>query len=109
MSDVWQVGDRVRHRFNAELGPGMIVAAEGRRLSVLFPLTGERLEIAAGSDALARLELEVGGRARIGESGVEVTIEQVEDDRRASKQAASTLGRTDGSQRSSDRERKELR
>ncbi|MEM6793481.1 MAG: SNF2-related protein [Acidobacteriota bacterium] len=78
---MWQPGQRVRHRFNAELGPGMVVAATGRRLSVFFPDSGETLEIAASSDALAPLELEVGGRARVGESGQEVTIEEVEGDR----------------------------
>ncbi|MEM1178380.1 MAG: SNF2-related protein, partial [Acidobacteriota bacterium] len=81
MSVTWQTGDRVRHRFNAELGPGVIVAAEGRRLSVFFPQGGETLEIALTSDALARLELEVGGRARVGESGVEVTVEEIDGDK----------------------------
>ena len=33
----WKVGDRLSHRFNTDLGPGVIEAIEGRTLIVRFP------------------------------------------------------------------------
>jgi ATP-dependent helicase HepA len=63
----WSVGDRLTHRFNPELGPGVVAAIEGRTLVVDFPEAGARLSIAAGSDALEPLALEPGSRARLAE------------------------------------------
>ena len=70
-------GDRVSHRYNQDLGPGLVVAVEGRRTTVLFPENGETLHFAASSDALAKLVLRPGGRARHGATGDVVEIEKV--------------------------------
>jgi ATP-dependent helicase HepA len=50
---LWSVGDRLTHRFNAELGAGQVTAIEGRVLVVHFPQHGTTLRLAATSDALA--------------------------------------------------------
>lgn len=73
-------GDRVSHRYNQDLGPGLVVAVEGRRTTVLFPENGETLHFAVGSDALAKLVLRPGGRARHGSTGDVVEIEKVVGD-----------------------------
>ncbi|MDA8017888.1 MAG: SNF2-related protein [Thermoanaerobaculia bacterium] len=73
-------GDRVSHRYNQDLGPGLVVAVEGRRTTVLFPENGETLHFAVGSDALAKLVLRPGGRARHGATGDVVEIEKVVGD-----------------------------
>ena len=59
---MWKPGDRLRHRYNAELGPGRVIEASGRWLSVEFPDSGEMLRLAADSGALAALELAAGSR-----------------------------------------------
>ncbi len=61
----WKPGDRLRHRFNPELGPGQVRAVEGRTLVVHFPETGDSLRIAAGSDAIRRLVFEAGTPAEL--------------------------------------------
>jgi ATP-dependent helicase HepA len=48
----WSVGDHLTHRFNADLGPGRVIAIEGRVLVVHFPQPGATLRLAAHSDAL---------------------------------------------------------
>ncbi|HEY7410492.1 MAG TPA: helicase-related protein [Vicinamibacteria bacterium] len=68
-------GDRVRHRFNEDLGPGRVCAVEGRQLVVDFPATGARLRLAADTDALAALRLGPGSRARL-LSGERVVVEK---------------------------------
>jgi ATP-dependent helicase HepA len=65
----WKIGERVAHRFNPDLGPGRIVAVEGRLLLVEFPDTETKLRLAADSEALAPLELKPGTRARLEASG----------------------------------------
>ena len=77
---MWNPGDRVSHRFNAELGPGLIVETGGRRIHVFFPESGETLIIAAGSDVLEALEFVEGGRAKVEGSGEIVRIAEVRDD-----------------------------
>ena len=77
---MWKPGDRVSHRFNAELGPGLIVETGGRRIRVFFPESGETLIIAAGSDVLEGLEFVEGGRAKVEGSGEIVRIAEVRDD-----------------------------
>lgn len=72
-----KTGDRVRHRFNQDLGPGLVVEVEGRRTTVLFPEGGETLIFAAGADALEKLVLRPGGRARMASSGEVVEVERV--------------------------------
>lgn len=71
----WNVGDRLSHRFNPDLGPGMVQAVEGRTLVVLFPESGTELRLAAGSDALEPLRLDAGSRARFAHAEEIVTIE----------------------------------
>jgi ATP-dependent helicase HepA len=48
----WSVGDHLTHRFNSELGTGLVTAIEGRVLVVHFPQSGATLRLAASSDAL---------------------------------------------------------
>ena len=76
---MWKSGDRVSHRFNAELGPGLVVEVEGRRIRVFFPESGETLQIAAGSDVLEAMELVEGGRAKIEATGEIVRVEAVDE------------------------------
>ncbi|RMH19205.1 MAG: hypothetical protein D6696_11235 [Acidobacteria bacterium] len=72
----------MRHRFNPDLGPGRVLAVEGRRVVVEFPERGETLHLAANSDALERLVLAPGSRARLESSGELVTIAGSDDDGR---------------------------
>lgn len=60
---MWKPGDRLSHRYNPELGPGLVVALTGRRLLVHFPESDEALRFAADSDALLPLVLSPGSRA----------------------------------------------
>ena len=59
----WSPGSRLTHRFNPELGPGLVEAVEGRTLLVRFPNTDTRLRLAADSDALEPLRFATGARA----------------------------------------------
>jgi len=61
----WNVGDRLTHRFNRELGTGVVRAVEERALVVEFPDAGTTLRLAVGSGALVPLELSLGLRARL--------------------------------------------
>lgn len=70
----WKPGDRLSHRFNPDLGPGLIRAIEGRNLVVDFPQTGTSLRLAANSDAIQPLELQVGSRALLVTSGETVVV-----------------------------------
>ena len=60
---MWKPGDRLSHRYNPDLGPGLVVAQTGRRLLVHFPESDESLRFAADSDALKPLALSPGSRA----------------------------------------------
>lgn len=71
-------GTRVRHRFNDEIGIGLITALEGRVLSVFFPQAGEILKISVRSDALQVVTLEPGQTARLADSGEEVVVAEVD-------------------------------
>ena len=71
----WKPGDRLRHRFNPDLGPGLVTAVEGRTVVVTFPDSGATLRLAADSDAIDPLELRAGTRARLGSTGEEVMVE----------------------------------
>ncbi|MEM7349743.1 MAG: SNF2-related protein [Acidobacteriota bacterium] len=74
---MWNVGDRLAHRYNSDLGPGRVVELRGRMVRVDFPYSpeGEILSFSIGSDALAPLELAPGSRARVEATGEIVTIE----------------------------------
>ncbi len=62
---MWKPGDRLTHRFNPELGPGQVVEVRGRNVVVNFPDSGQTLSLATSSDALVRLALIPGARARL--------------------------------------------
>jgi ATP-dependent helicase HepA len=70
----WTPGDRLFHRFNPELGPGVVRSAEGRTVEVEFPRTGARLRLAADTEALEPLLLRVGARARLLSSSETVIV-----------------------------------
>jgi ATP-dependent helicase HepA len=71
----WKPGDRLRHRFNPDLGPGLVESVEGRTLVVRFPEGGESLRIASDSDAISPLEFPVGSQAFLRETGETVLVE----------------------------------
>jgi ATP-dependent helicase HepA len=48
----WSVGDHLTHRFNPELGTGLVAAIEGRVLVVHFPAASTTLRLAGSNDAL---------------------------------------------------------
>jgi ATP-dependent helicase HepA len=73
----WKPGDRLRHRFNPDLGPGLVDAVEGRALVVSFPDSGESLRIAADSDAIRPLEFPVGSQASLRATGETVIVESL--------------------------------
>ncbi|MCP3978003.1 MAG: DEAD/DEAH box helicase family protein [bacterium] len=73
----WKRGDRITHRFNPELGTGMVMAVEGRTVVVHFPTTDTALRLATNSDAIKPLVLREGSRALIVPSGEQVMIETV--------------------------------
>lgn len=64
----WTEGDYLTHRFNPELGVGLVRAVEGRALVVHFARTGKTLRIAANSDALAKVNMPAFG---VRDSGLE--------------------------------------
>ncbi|MEM7585739.1 MAG: helicase-related protein [Acidobacteriota bacterium] len=74
---MWQLGDRLSHRFNPDLGPGRIVEVSGRRVRVEFPLEGEILSFANDADALAPLHLTPGSRVRVEATGEVASISEV--------------------------------
>jgi ATP-dependent helicase HepA len=74
----WKPGDRLRHRFNPDLGPGLVDAVEGRTLVVSFPDSGDSLCIAADSDAIRPLEFPVGSQASLRTSGETVVVESLQ-------------------------------
>src|SRR5512133_3153944 len=75
----WKLGDRLTHGHNPGLGPGRIVAVEGRTLVVEFPRHGTRLRLAADAPALRPLDLRPGRRVRLASTGREERIEAVVD------------------------------
>ena len=79
---MWKPGDRLSHRYNPDLGPGLVIAQTGRRLLVHFPEADEALRFAADSDALQPLVLSPGSRALYEPDGEVVLIDaQLEDGR----------------------------
>ena len=61
----WKPGDRLTHRFNPDLGPGLIEAVEDRTLVVHFPDVNTVLRLAAESDAICPLRFLAGTPAVI--------------------------------------------
>ena len=70
----WSVGDRLTHRHNRGLGPGRVVALEGRSVVVEFPRSGTRLRLAGDATALQPLDLFPGRRVRLASSGEEARV-----------------------------------
>ncbi len=70
----WKIGDRLRHRFNHDLGPGRILAVDGRSIVVEFPDAGSTLRLAATTDALVPLEFSPGSKARLEPGGETVVV-----------------------------------
>ncbi len=78
----WSVGTRLRHSFNAELGPGRVVEVEGRRIVVEFPASGTKLRLAADTDALVALDFPVGARVTVeGSESIETVAEDLGNQR----------------------------
>lgn len=57
---MYDVGDKVQHIHNRDLGPGEVVAVEGGRMRVHFPRIGETLEFRHADAAFEPLRLEPG-------------------------------------------------
>ncbi|HKQ60977.1 MAG TPA: SNF2-related protein, partial [Candidatus Polarisedimenticolaceae bacterium] len=75
----WRPGDRLTHRFNPELGAGVVRELEGRFVVVEFPGPGTRLRLAADNDALRPLVMRPGTRARLEPAGESVIVESLSD------------------------------
>jgi ATP-dependent helicase HepA len=73
----WQPGDRLTHRFNPDLGPGLVVTVEHRTVVVRFPETDTVLRLAADADAIVPLRLAAGARAVLLSSGEQVVIDDI--------------------------------
>ena len=70
----WEPGSRVVHRFNPELGPGLVRAIEGRTVVIDFA-AGDTLRLAQTTDALIPLTLPVGARVTLHPGNETVTID----------------------------------
>ncbi|MCP4013014.1 MAG: hypothetical protein GY728_07890, partial [Phycisphaeraceae bacterium] len=77
---VWSPGDRLTHRFNADLGPGVVRDVDDRTIEVYFPESDETLRLSATSDAIAPLVFQPGSRARCLTTGEDVIVEGDEED-----------------------------
>ena len=75
----WKPGDRLRHRFNPDLGPGRVVGVEGRSVMVEFPDAATTLRLAATEGALLPLEFSPGTRARLLGTGEAVLVGSVDE------------------------------
>jgi ATP-dependent helicase HepA len=73
----WKPGDRLTHRFNPELGPGVIREVVDRTLVVEFPDAGVVLRMAASSDAIEPLEFRPGLRAALHPSREIVIVDRL--------------------------------
>jgi ATP-dependent helicase HepA len=75
----WRTGDRLTHRFNPDLGPGVVEQIAGRTLVVRFPGSAICLRLAADSAALERFEPRPGSRAALGPGGPAVLVAGLPD------------------------------
>ena len=71
---IWEPGDRLTHRFNTDLGPGLVQRVDDRTVVVHFPEADTVLRLAADSDAIAPLRLVAGARAMLLSSGEQVVV-----------------------------------
>jgi len=79
----WRAGDRLTHRFNPDLGPGVVEALAGRTLIVRFAGSAQTLRVAADSPALERFDPRPGARAALGPEGPVVVVAEFEPSGRA--------------------------
>ena len=70
----WAPGDHLTHRFNPDLGIGRVAAIDGRTLVVEFPRATSTLRLAAGTDALLRVDLSPGRPVRVVATREETTV-----------------------------------
>ncbi len=77
----WQVGSKLVHPFNPELGIGEVREIDGRFLVVHFPGPDQDLTLAAEGAGLTRLVLTPGATARLRETGEKVEVAQAEGHR----------------------------
>lgn len=59
----WEPGDRLTHRFNPDLGAGLVETVEHRKVVVRFPDTDTVLTLSTDSDAIRPLRFQPGARA----------------------------------------------
>ena len=78
----WKPGDRLTHRHNPGLGPGVVRAIDGRTLVVEFPRSQTTLRLAATATALQPLDLGPGRRVRLAATGEEARIAEALEDGR---------------------------
>ncbi len=78
----WELGDRLTHRFNSDLGPGLVESIDGRTLVVEFPESDTVLRLAADSDALVPLMFAAGAPARVISTGEQVQVDVQLDEER---------------------------
>ena len=71
----WKPGDRLTHRFNPDLGAGMVETVEHRKVVVRFPDTDTVLTLAADSDAIRPLRFQAGARAVLLENLEHVVVD----------------------------------
>jgi ATP-dependent helicase HepA len=70
----WKTGDYLTHRFNPELGVGLVTGLEARSVLVEFPRSGTTLRLATGTDALLPVDLSPGRPVRIIDTREETTV-----------------------------------
>jgi ATP-dependent helicase HepA len=75
----WKTGDRLTHRHNPDLGPGLVKSVDVRRVTVRFPETDTVLTLATDSDALRPLNFRPGSRATLLATGEDVIISSDEE------------------------------
>ncbi|MBL8114809.1 MAG: DEAD/DEAH box helicase family protein [Acidobacteria bacterium] len=68
--------DKLVHKFNPDLGPGRIVALEGRRIVVEFPKTGAKLTYVSDDTALVPVVFIEGQKALLETTGEEVVVKE---------------------------------
>jgi ATP-dependent helicase HepA len=71
---MWKAGDRLTHRFNPDLGVGVVREVAGRTLLVEFPAHGKTLRLSADSSAIRPLDLRPGLRATLAGTAEEVLV-----------------------------------
>ena len=78
----WSPGDRLTHRFNPGLGPGLVETVEQRTLVVNFPESDTVLRLAADTDAITPLRFASGAPARVLSTGEQVMVETHDEEGR---------------------------